>query len=119
MPWRFLAPGPEQAAAYLVEVPEGLTGARGAGRGLENDVDLADLLVDLPGSGPAAREDRGVARADVAGLAAVRSDGHPAGHDVHELVRLQLPVGRPCRALPDAGLLLAVLPQRVARGLHR
>src|SRR6185437_14752621 len=60
----------------------------------EQHVELADRLVDLPGAGPAAGEDGGVARPDLGGLAAVRGDRHPAGQDVHELVVLQAPPSR-------------------------
>ena len=83
----------------------------GRDRLLEDHVDLADRLVDLPGARPAAREHRGVAGADLGRLAAVRGHRHPAGQDLHELVRLQRPVRRSWRALPDADLLVAVLPQ--------
>src|SRR6476646_5762474 len=96
-----------------------LPGYRAAARS-EQHVELADRLVDLPGAGPAAGEDGGVARPDLGGLAAVRSDRHPAGQDVHELVVLQAPPGRPGRALPDTRLLGALAgPQRGARGVHR
>src|SRR5439155_13839314 len=90
------------------------------GRRSEQDVELPDRLVDLPGAGPAAGEDGGVARADLGRLAAVRRHRHPAGQDVHELVVVQAPPGRPGRALPDARLLRALAgPQRGARGMHR
>src|SRR5580700_9633374 len=84
-----------------------------------DDVQLADRLVDLPGAGPAAGEDRAVAGADLLRRAAVRGDRHPARQDVDRFVRLQGPVRRPGSALPDTDLLVAVGPQGEARGLHR
>src|SRR5215471_189689 len=88
-------------------------------RGSEQDVQLADRLVDLPVAPPAAGEDGGVTGADVLRLAAVRGDRHPPGQDVHRLVGFQGPVGGPRRALPHPDFLVAVGPQRPAGGLHR
>src|ERR1035438_7933024 len=86
----------------------------------EQNVELTDRFVDLPGPGPAAREDRGVARSDVGRLAAVRRHRHAAGQDVHELVGLQAPARRARRALPDSGFLVPVSgPDRRPRGVHR
>src|SRR5580700_1456233 len=85
----------------------------------EDDVDLADRLVDLPGPGPAQREHGRVAGADLERLAALGRDGHPSGHDVHELVGLELPVRRAGCALPHPDLLVAVLPERQPGSLHR
>src|SRR5580700_2408154 len=86
---------------------------------LEQDVELADGLVDLPGAGPADREDGAVTGTDVLRLAAVRGDRHPAADDVDGLVGLQLPVGRARGALPDTHLQVALGPGGGARRLHR
>src|ERR1700739_4064531 len=86
--------------------------------GLEENEHLADRLVDVPGAGPAVREERGVARTDLERLAVVRGDRHAAGQDVHELVLLLLPVGRARAALPDPDLLAVLLPYIQAAGLH-
>src|SRR5262249_29622508 len=86
---------------------------------LVEDVELADGLVDLPGAAPAAGEHRAVAGADLQRLAPLRGDRHPARQDVDRLVGLQRPVRRTRGALPNADLLVAVGPQRRARGLHR
>src|SRR6516162_10973704 len=75
---------------------------------LEEHVQLPDSLVDLPGSGPAAGEHRGVARPDLGRLAAIGRHGHPAGQDVHELVAFQAPPGGARGALPDADFLVAL-----------
>src|SRR5580704_2297015 len=89
-------------------------------RASEQNVKLADSLVDLPGPGPAAGEYGRVARPDLGRLAVVRGDRHAAGQDVHELVVRQAPPGRPGRALPDPGLLSAFAgPQSGAGGVHR
>src|SRR6266446_4840283 len=87
-----------------------------AGELLEDHVDLADRLVDLPGAGPAAREHGRIPRPDLRSLAAIRGNRHPPGQYLHELVRLERPVRRPRRALPDTDLLVAVLPQREPAG---
>src|SRR5436189_3998434 len=88
-----------------------------AGRS-EQDVQLADRLVDLPAAPPATGEDGGVAGADVLRLAAVRGDRHPPGEDVDRLIGLQGPARGPGRAFPDPDLLVAAGPQRPARGPH-
>src|SRR5207344_1922699 len=94
----------------------GLKATRGPpSRVSEQDVQLADLLVDLPVALPATGEDSGVTGAYVLRQAAVGGDGHPPGQDVHRLVGLQGPVGRPRRALPHPDFLIAVGPQGPAR----
>jgi Carboxypeptidase regulatory-like domain len=117
---------PSRTAATVITVtPAGtLTGIsarfvmRALSGGLEDHEHLADRLVNVPGAGPAAREERGVTRTDLKRLAAVRSDGHAAGQDVHELVLLLLPVGRASGAFPDADFLAVALPDVQTAGLH-
>src|ERR1700729_983850 len=112
-------PRPHETPRYALIVPGTLPLPPWAVTFLEQDVELADGLVDLPGAGPADREHGAVTGADVLRLAAVRGDRHPAADDVDGLVGLQLPVGRPRGALPDTHLQVTVGPGGGARRLHR
>ncbi len=116
--------GPDRCAAVDVLLiakgplssAEGPLTARGDsrrwGRGLEDRVDLADRLVDVPGAGPALREDRDVAGADLgrsppSGVTVIR----PATRWMTSWV-VDSPARRSGLALPDPGAGVALGPQR-------
>src|SRR5260370_8083911 len=111
-------PGPCRSTGDVADAGATAMAACPWPRRSEEDVDLADRLVDVPGAGPAAREHRGVARPDLLRRAAVRGYRHPARQDVPDLVGLHLPVGPARRALPDPCLLAPVLPPAPPAALH-
>src|SRR4051812_30585496 len=86
---------------------------------LEQGVDLAHLLVDVPGAGPSPREHRDVAGSHLDRGAVVGLHGHPAGDEVDRLVLLQQPARRAGFALPDADRDRPILPESDAPGGHR